>query len=66
MAIGKQITYVIIDDEGDMYNGHNATRIFWTQLITETKLFQNLRLAEKANKVAQGIIKKMTYNLEDI
>lgn len=62
----KQTIYVIIDDEGEMYNGHNATHIFWIQLITEAKLFNNLHLAERVNKIAKGTIKKMTYKLEDI
>ena len=64
----KQITYVIVNDEGEMYAGVTKDHLWWTRLIINATLFENEYLANKANKEFEinGTVKRMKYTLEAV
>ena len=62
----RQITYVILNEKGQMMNGLTSDYLFWTDLIVNAKLFDNQHLAENTNRFAKGTIKRLYYTLEDL
>ena len=64
--MNKQITYVIVNEEGKMFAGKSTTHVFWTSLINMAKLFSNIKTAKAFNEAAKGEIMKMKYTLEKI
>jgi len=56
-----QVTYVIVNNEGEMYAGTTTDHIWWTKLIANATLFDNEYLANKSNKENKlnGIVKRM-------
>ena len=63
--MAKQITYVIENDEGKLFAGVTTDHIWWTGLISKAILYDNKHLANKANREAKGIVKRMKYTLEE-
>lgn len=62
--MAKQITYVIENEQGQLYSSVTTDHIFWTGLINQATLFDNVHLAKVANRMAKGTIKRMKYTLE--
>ena len=64
--MNKQITYVIVNEEGEMFAGQNISHTFWTLQINMAKLFSSIKTAKAFNGAAKGEIMKMKYELEKI
>ena len=62
----KQITYVVVNKEGQMYSGDTTDHLWWTNFISNATLFETEYLANKCNKNNEinGTVMRMKYTLE--
>lgn len=64
----KQVTYIIVNDKGQMCAGITGSHSLWTELITQVMFFDNAHLANRYNsnfKLRQKVM-RMRYNLEEV